>query len=80
MQFCTSLANDIGTNHMVNQRDRGVQLSHCRTRVRQGPHNVRQNKNSKHCSTGKFFVKHDLLGLTDVSFELFLVQIVFKKQ
>ena len=26
------------------------------------------------------FVKHDQLGLSDVSFELFLVQIVFKKQ
>ena len=43
--------------HMVTKSagfNRGVQLSHCRTSMRQGLQNVRQADNSKHCLTWNF--------------------------
>ena len=34
--------------------NRGDQLSHCRTSMRQSLQNMRHTKNLKHCLTGKF--------------------------
>ena len=55
---------------------RGVQLPHCRSATRTSKRAT--NEKLKALFNWEVFVKHDQLSLSDVSFELFLVQIVFK--
>ena len=51
---------------------RGVQLSHCRTSLRQGLQTVRQASNSKQFNL-EFFANYDQLSLLHISLELFLI-------
>ena len=62
----------------TSRYSRGVQLSHCRTNVRQGLQTVRQTQENKALFNCEIFTKHDHFSISDISLSYFWNKLYLK--